>query len=325
MGTPYNPGISLGSGQNNSAYFPQSIIDAGQTFYVCSVAGANVNTASSITQYGTFVGSWAIGSDNPSSGSYNTPFATINYANTQCVANRGDNIIVLPGHTEAISAAGGITLSTNGVSVIGIGTGTIRPTINWTATAGTFLISGDNVSVANLYMTPTGIDAVVAPIRLTSTNGGTFLSNCEMYFAKTSYVALKCVVGATAAAANNLVIDSCYFHGDAVANCTNAIQLVGGSNIKITNNRIIGNFTTTLGCINNITAICANMIIQGNVLQNLTAVSTKVVVLLTGSTGTTITGNAIQILSGAAPFTADSAFWGNNYYAAILSTSATLL
>ena len=43
-------------------------------------------------------------------GTFHAPFATIDYAVGQCVANRGDIIYVLPGHVETISTATSLAL-----------------------------------------------------------------------------------------------------------------------------------------------------------------------------------------------------------------------
>jgi hypothetical protein len=45
------------------------------------------------------------GGSDGNKGTFNEPFSTLNYAVTQCVANRGDVIIVKPGHAENISSA----------------------------------------------------------------------------------------------------------------------------------------------------------------------------------------------------------------------------
>src|SRR5438128_1210094 len=49
------------------------------------------------------------------------PFATINYAVSQCTANQGDLVVVLPGHVETVIAAAGTNLNVAGVTVLGIG------------------------------------------------------------------------------------------------------------------------------------------------------------------------------------------------------------
>jgi len=57
------------------------------------------------------------------------PFATLDYAVGQCTDSVGDYIIVMPGHTETISAAGGLALDVIGITILGIGNGLLMPTI----------------------------------------------------------------------------------------------------------------------------------------------------------------------------------------------------
>src|SRR5688572_11639193 len=49
-----------------------------------------------------------------------TALATLNAAMDQCVAHRGDKVIVMPGHTETLSAADAVDLDVAGVYVKGI-------------------------------------------------------------------------------------------------------------------------------------------------------------------------------------------------------------
>ena len=94
--------------------------------------------------------------------------------------------------------------------------------------------------------------------------------------------------------------------------------------MQITNSQIIGNFTTSLGCVNNITAVCTNILISNNVLQNLTASSTIVVTLFAGSTGSLI-NNRVQILSGTTPFVGTGCMWNGNYISPSIATVGALL
>lgn len=88
---------------------------------------------------------------NSNDGKFNSPFATLAYAVTQCVADRGDVIFLKPGHAESVSAAGGIALSKAGVAVIGLGIGSNRPTITLgTANTVTISVAANNVSVKNI-------------------------------------------------------------------------------------------------------------------------------------------------------------------------------
>jgi hypothetical protein len=78
----------------------------------------------------------AVGGSNGNDGSYRRPFATIDYAVGKCTANRGDIIMVMPGHSETISSATSLVFDVAGVAVIGLGTGSLRPDLNFSNTAG---------------------------------------------------------------------------------------------------------------------------------------------------------------------------------------------
>jgi len=90
------------------------------------------------------------GADTPSAGTYQRPFASIYYAVQQCTASRGDIIFVMPGHAETIADATTLILSTAGVAIVGLGTGSLRPTLTFTAAAANIPITAANVSVHNI-------------------------------------------------------------------------------------------------------------------------------------------------------------------------------
>lgn len=90
------------------------------------------------------------GSDS-NKGSFNEPFATIDYAVGRCLAGRGDIIMVKPGHAETVSAAAGIALDVDGIAIIGLGIGSSRPTVTLdTANTATVTVAANNVSVKNI-------------------------------------------------------------------------------------------------------------------------------------------------------------------------------
>jgi len=123
-----------------------------------------------VTGRTVFVDSGNTRSATVTDGLRNKPFSTIEAAfNSSFVAaDNGDVIIVMPGHTESISAAGGLTMDKAGVSVIGLGNGTNRPTITTTNTAGTVAVTANNVSIENMIFTHTV--TTVAGILVTGTN-----------------------------------------------------------------------------------------------------------------------------------------------------------
>src|SRR5216684_1949140 len=89
------------------------------------------------------------------------PFKTVNFALSKVAAPSGskvggDFIFVLPGHVETISAAGSaaspgptgsVSVNTAGVTIVGLGNGTQRPTFQWSAVAGQFLVNAGALRV----------------------------------------------------------------------------------------------------------------------------------------------------------------------------------
>jgi len=98
-------------------------------------------------------GNTSNGADTASKGrNPDFPFLTIDYAIGQAGASNGDIIYVMPGHTESITAAGGITQDVIGVKIKGLGAGATRPVVTWASTdnSATWLITAAECSVENI-------------------------------------------------------------------------------------------------------------------------------------------------------------------------------
>lgn len=79
------------------------------------------------------------------------PVATIDYAVGLCTANKGDIIYVAPGHTETLAAAADLALDVAGITIIGLGNGTNKPTVSFgTATTADVDIDAANITVKNI-------------------------------------------------------------------------------------------------------------------------------------------------------------------------------
>lgn len=100
--------------------------------------------------------------------SWQTPYATIDFAINQTTASNGDRIIVMPGHAETINAASFITCDVVGIEIIGVGRGTDRPTLTFdTDTAATIVMSAANVTWQNFHFINTK-DALVVAFPITA-------------------------------------------------------------------------------------------------------------------------------------------------------------
>jgi hypothetical protein len=156
------------------------------------------------TQPGQIAGS------NGNNGTFNKPYATIAYALTQCTANRGDIIIVRPGHAETIADAATLALNVAGVAIIGLGAGSLRPTLTFTtATTANIPVTAANMSIQNfLFVANFANIASFFTATGTSTPTDFNVEGCE--FKDTSSI-LNCLT---------------VFTGNATANSCDGLRLV---------------------------------------------------------------------------------------------------
>src|SRR3990167_4296924 len=112
--TPYPTGFSTGITVRG---LPLSVSHPGEIFFV--------NNSGVLAKGG-------VGGSNGNPGTYAKPFSTIDYAIGRCTANRGDIIMVMPGHAENLATAAVIAADVAGIAFVGLGLGTKMPTLSWT-------------------------------------------------------------------------------------------------------------------------------------------------------------------------------------------------
>jgi hypothetical protein len=157
-------------------------------------------------------------SSDSNPGTFTKPFSTLAgaLASSQLQASRGDIIVIKPGHAESVTAAAGIVLSVAGVTIVGLGTGSMRPTFTFTT-------------------------ANTASITVTAVNVG--ISNC-LFIGGFLNVA-TCFSIANAQVATDFAIDSCEFRdSSAILNFVACVKIGTTANIadgfQFTNNRVLG-------------------------------------------------------------------------------------
>lgn len=209
-----------------------------------------------------FVGSAASNdSDNAQPpGNLSYPFSTINYAISQCTANNGDLIIVLPSHVETLTATATIAANKAGVQIVGVGCCTNRPQINFTATSSIVTVSAANVTFRNINFT-CGVDSVVTGISVQA--AGFRLIDCDFTSPTSTNDMLIWVL--TTTAGTDMTIQGCNFRQNH-AGPTECIRLNGSDRTKIINNYITGSYSTA--AINSITTLSAEVLISGNRITN---------------------------------------------------------
>lgn len=266
--------------------------------------------------------------NNANDGKRLTPFATIAYAQTKCVANRGDVIICKPGHSETITAAGGIAMSTAGVTILGLGNGLNRASIVYsTSTAASLDITAANCQIVGMRINGTGIDALTAMINVQASDFR--MSNCLVRHADGTNQATLGLL--TNASASRMLIEDCQFVGPATAGTTAAIRIVGGDGIIIRNSHVVGAYANASGCIENITTATTGLQVVRNVLMNLTSNAAATVFNADASSTGIFGGNVCAVNAndgtptGANLGTANGFHWAGNWIATAAASQSLLL
>lgn len=161
---------------------------------------------------------------NGNKGTYDRPFATIDYAIGRCTASNGDIIFVKPGHTETVSAAAGIACDVAGIAIVGLGSGTLRPTITLdTAATATVTISAANVTLHNLKFVAAFAD-ITRIINLTAAEATIDMCEFVESAANLNWVDVIDASSTTDGNANGLTVTRCRAFGVDAA-CDSFIEL----------------------------------------------------------------------------------------------------
>jgi len=237
------------------------------------------------------------------------PVATIDYAVGLCTANKNDIIYVMPGHNEGIIAAAAIDFDVAGITVVGLGSGSLKPTIDFDHADATVAVGADNVTIKNIRFR-TSANAVGVGLDIEDGADYAHIDGCEFGWAETASdefaIALR-----TNDASNYALIENCLFDAGAQAAVT-AISFVKDTEGTIVKNNIFrGNYSTA--CINGTTTASTNLLIEKNLFYQ--GATEPAIELLTGSTGT-IRDNDIKtnLATMAASIVADGCYRFRNYY-----------
>lgn len=191
-----------------------------------------------------------LGSDgNP--GTFQRPLATIAGALAKCTASRGDIIFVKPGHAETLTAATSLLFNVAGVAIIGLGAGSMRPTLTYTtANTATIALSAANMSLQN-FLFVGNFAAIAAAITVAAGTTPTdfCVEGCEFRDTATNkgfLVAVKCGAEANA-------LDGLQFLGNRIislqtaATATNAVAVGAAQARLIINDNFVNSTASSTG------------------------------------------------------------------------------
>lgn len=229
-----------------------ALFTPGNVWYVSSLTGSNDN----------------VGNDPA------FPKATIAGAQSAATASKGDVVIILPGHTETVTAA--ITLSKAGVSYIGLGTGTLRPSITGNGTIDAINVTGANVTIENVQFPAPGTDDQTADINVAA--AGVTIRNTYHIGSTTSKN--KTDIITVASGGDDLLVEGVSAY-NTVVDCVSWLSLEAAvARPVIRNCNIQGQFSTGV-LMDEATATLA--LIENNLFKN-TKAATAVVTFTTGNT-----------------------------------------
>jgi len=221
-------------------------------------------------------------------------FSTIDAAIGACTANAGDVILVAPNHAENISAATSLVADVAGIAIIGLGTGTNRPVLTYTATAGSIELDAANILFKNMVL-KASVSAVVIGVNVDA--AGITLEDIEFTFDATGDDFITMVDVDTV---NDCVIKNCRFIAEDTAGCSEAIRLDTAHYATIEGNFIYGDFTD--GAIIGEGAASTGILIKNNFIYNSDTTAGFVIDLNVACTGLLV-GNKCGTLYATDPET----------------------
>lgn len=215
-------------------------------------------------------------------------FSTIDAAISACTADRGDVILVAPGHTETVTATS-IALDVAGVSIIGLGSGSLRPTLTFGAAAATITVSAANCSVENIHHIG-NFDNVASAYTVTTAKNFVLKNNTFLDSSDSLHFVSIVVTNATDNAADGLTIVGNKWRGLALAPNAFVSILAAESDVTIAGNDVNMLATNDVGHFLTVAAkVMTNLVVKNNVLIVTGAANATVGVFMTGSS-TTNTG-----------------------------------
>lgn len=210
----------------------------------------------------------------------NRYFATIDEAIGACVANRGDVIYVAPGHTENVTN-GSIACDVAGVTIIGLGSGAMKPTLTWTATNSKINVTAANCTWQNFRWTAGIGDVVTAVLHATAAQNTQYL-DIEFY-ATSTFNFINCFTLGAANISDGCRWERCYLRTSDAGQLALCITAAAQDDLKFYNN-FVRHAAAAAGLLTGGAADFLGLHVKGNFVQTgQTDGSVGVLVITTGT------------------------------------------
>jgi hypothetical protein len=236
--------------------------------------------------------------------------STIDSAIDRCKANNGDQVIVMPGHTESLTTDGQISMDVAGVGVFGMGIGDTRPNLVYdaTGTTGQVSISACDVRWSGIVHT-CSLAAVANAMDIGGAINNVEIDHClfTLDASGVEFTVMLDIGDGTYPDVANCHIHDNWFQAENIDGCGSALLIDDCQYVRICDNLFTGDYNSV--CIDALagTSSCKDFVITGNVVENLDA-----------------TEWALELDSAATGIVAHNTFAGGAAVAAIIDTGDCL-
>jgi len=226
------------------------------------------------------------GSDSNSGKKPSEALATLDVAVGKCTASKGDVIYLMPGHAESLTAQD-IDIDVAGVSVIGLGSGALKPTFTYAHANAEIAVGAANVTIKGVRFFP-AITGVLRGVDVEATFAHATIEDCDFLTGEDVGVdefvdAVYVNTTATDFTFRNNTMDA------GLAGAAAGVTLATPTRAKIHDNTIMGDFS--VACVRTITGAGVMCELMDNVLINGQAGALNTVACFTQSAaGTWIVG-----------------------------------
>ncbi len=243
-------------------------------------------------------------------------FDTMVEAWNVCVDDRGDRIIALQGHNEdgVVGTAVMWQASVSGVTAIGLGQGSLKPTFDYNFTSNTVRVTAANVHIHNMRFRPS-TSAITTGLQITNasdTGDYALITKCDFGYPETvtDEFADAIYVGTS----TGVEIRGNFIDAGAQA-CTAAVTFDAATGLIIEGNKMIGDCSDAV--IWNAIMLAEDILIEDNIMWNgdTAALNTEPIwELLAGTVGISKRNFCATNLSMATAYVGTLMFNFGNYY-----------
>jgi len=250
------------------------------------------------------------------------PFATLDYAIGQCTASAGDLVLLLPGHAESIASATGAVMDIAGVTVRGIGTGSLMPKLSLITAAGaTLSITAANCTVENVHLYSNFTDGVTAGVTAGASADGLTLRG--LLFTEAANTKEFLIGVSLTADCDDVLIEGCRYIGIAGGTTSSIIAAAGGTDRSIIRNNFLSG-DCSAAAVKLDGAASSDIHVVDNHVLNVDTAAGLGIAIHNSTTGFATGNHIVNLKDTVVGITGTGMSYGLNYYSNAVNASTRL-